>query len=86
MWGLSTQLLTLTPAFFLTTAEYKVFEKRLTRKDDKITLMQEAIQAISMIKLMAAERFWFDRIEAVRDQEFKYLTQAKLLGFVSAML
>jgi hypothetical protein len=48
--------------------------------------MQEAVQAISMIKMMAAERFWFGRINEVRDREFKRLTQARLLGFISGFL
>jgi hypothetical protein len=48
--------------------------------------MQEAVQAISMIKMMATERFWYKRINKVRDQEFKYLIQARLIGFASGLL
>jgi ABC-type bacteriocin/lantibiotic exporter with double-glycine peptidase domain len=84
--GLATLILTLPPAYFITKLEYNIFEKRLAVKDEKISLMQEAVQAISMIKMMAAERFWFGRINEVRDREFKRLTQARLLGFVSGFL
>jgi hypothetical protein len=48
--------------------------------------MQEAVQAISMIKMMAAELFWFRRIKKVRDLEFKWLIQARLLGLLSGFL
>jgi ABC-type bacteriocin/lantibiotic exporter with double-glycine peptidase domain len=86
LWGLSTLAITCPPAYFLTQWQYKIFEKRLTLKDEKITLMQEAIQAISMIKTMAAEKFWFTRIKTVRDKEFSKMTQARLIGIVSGVL
>ncbi|EIW71721.1 hypothetical protein TREMEDRAFT_67926 [Tremella mesenterica DSM 1558] len=86
LWGLSTIVVTLPPAYLVTKYQYKVFEKRLEVKDEKITLMQEAIQAISMIKMMAAERWWFRRIKTVRDREFTRWIQARLLGFLSALL
>lgn len=66
--------------------EYRIFEKRLTVKDEKISLMQEAVQAISMIKMMATEKYWYGRINEVRDREFKRLIQARLLGALSGLL
>lgn len=54
--------------------------------DKKISLMQEVIQAISMVKYMAAERFWFKRIKKVRDEEFKRTIQARLIGALSGFL
>lgn len=48
--------------------------------------MQEAIQAISMIKMMATERYWYGRINEVRDREFKQLIKARLLGAGSGLL
>ena len=86
LWGLATLLFTCPPAYLITKYQFKVFEKRLTIKDEKISLMQEAIQAISMIKMMAAERFWFTRIKEVRDREFTRLIQARILGFMSGLL
>lgn len=74
------------PAYYITQLEYKLYEKRLEVKDEKISLMQEAIQAISMIKMMAAERFWFRRIKTVRDREFKRMIQARTLGIISGLL
>lgn len=78
--------MTFPPAYFLTKLEYKIFEKRLGIRDERVSLMQEAVQAISMIKMMAAERFWYKRIHAVRDREFKKLIQARLVGFLSGLL
>jgi len=85
-YGLATIVLTFPPAYILTRLEYKCFEKRLEVKDERISLMQEAVQAISMIKMMAAERFWFNRINGVRDREFKRIMQANLLGALSGLL
>lgn len=79
-------LLTGIPAYFITKIEYKIFEKRLEVKDEKISLMQEAVQAISMIKMMAAEKFWFKRIKDVRDREFAKVIQARLVGALSGFL
>lgn len=86
LWGLSTLLITSVPAYYMTQWEYKLFEKRLEIPDKKTGLMQEAIQSISLIKLMASERWWYARIKKVRDEEFKRLAQAKLLGILSGML
>ena len=84
--GLATLAITCPPAYFIAKYQYKIFEKRLTINDERISLMQEAIQAISMIKMMAAERFWFDRINKVRNEKVKRLTQASLLGLASSLL
>ena len=54
--------------------------------DEKIALMQEAVQAISMIKMMAGERFWYKRIKTVRDVQFKRMIQARLVGAMSGFL
>ncbi|KGB78045.2 ABC transporter ABCC.6 [Cryptococcus deuterogattii R265] len=86
IWGLSTLILTCPPAYLLTKWEYSVFEKRLAIRDERVSLMQEAIQAISMIKMMATERFWYRRINRVREREFKKLMQAQVLGYISGLL
>ena len=85
-YGLATLILTLPPAYLVTKLQYKLFEKRLAISDEKLSLMQEAIQAISMIKMMAAERFWFTRIREVREREFRKLVHARLLGAISGLL
>lgn len=85
-YGLATLAITLPPAYVVTKLQYKLFEKRLALSDEKLSLMQEAIQAISMIKMMAAERFWYKRIKEVREREFSKLMQARLLGTVSGLL
>ncbi|KIR56525.1 ABC transporter ABCC.6 [Cryptococcus gattii Ru294] len=86
LWGLSTLILTCPPAYLLTRWEYSVFEKRLAIRDERVSLMQEAVQAISMIKMMATERFWYRRINRVREREFKKLIQAQVLGYISGLL
>nr|KIR85754.1 ABC transporter ABCC.6 [Cryptococcus tetragattii IND107] len=86
LWGLSTLILTCPPAYLLTKWEYSVFEKRLAIRDERVSLMQEAVQAISMIKMMATERFWYRRINRVREREFKKLIQAQVLGYISGLL
>lgn len=48
--------------------------------------MQEVTQAISMIKEMTLERYWFDRISKVRDREFDRLVQARLIRALSTLL
>jgi ABC-type bacteriocin/lantibiotic exporter with double-glycine peptidase domain len=85
-YGLATLAVTLPPAYVVTKLQYKLFEKRLAISDEKLSLMQEAIQAISMIKMMAAERFWFKRVKEVREREFSKLIQARLLGTLSGLL
>ena len=86
MWGLATLIFTCPPAYLLTQLQYRIFEKRLAISDQRISLLQEAIQAISMIKMMAAEKFWFGRIKTIRDREFRKYTQARLIGFLSSLL
>lgn len=86
LWGLSTLILTCPPAYLLTKWEYSVFEKRHAIRDERVSLMQEAVQAISMIKMMATERFWYRRINRVREREFKKLIQAQVLGYISGLL
>ncbi len=85
-YGLATLAITFPPAYFITRLQYRIFEKRLAVKGEKISLMQEAVQAISMIKMLATERFWYKRVNEVRDREFKRLIQARLLGAVSGLL
>jgi len=85
-YGLATIVITFPPAYILTKLEYKCFEQQLQIKDEKISLMQEAIQAISMIKMMAAEKFWYNRINKVRDRQFQKTIQANLLGTFSGLL
>jgi len=84
--GLSTLVLTFAPAYTLTKLEYKRFSAEVSIKDERISLMQEVTQAISMIKEMTLERYWFDRISKVRDREFDRLVQARLIRALSTLL
>nr|XP_019043278.1 ABC transporter ABCC.6 [Kwoniella bestiolae CBS 10118]OCF22208.1 ABC transporter ABCC.6 [Kwoniella bestiolae CBS 10118] len=86
MWGFATLIFTCPPAYFLTKWEYQVFEKRLAIRDERVSLMQEAIQAISMIKMMATEKFWFKRISSVRKREFDKMILAQVIGYFSSLL
>ncbi|WWC93054.1 uncharacterized protein L201_008018 [Kwoniella dendrophila CBS 6074] len=86
MWGFATLIFTCPPAYFLTKWEYQIYEKRLTIRDERVSLMQEGIQAISMIKMMATEKFWYRRISAVRKREFNKMVLAQLMGYLSSLL
>ena len=54
--------------------------------DERMSLMEEAIQAISMIKMMAAEAFWHRRIMTIRNREFSMQFKLKLLSLVTGLL
>ncbi|ORX37959.1 P-loop containing nucleoside triphosphate hydrolase protein [Kockovaella imperatae] len=86
LWGLLTLLLTYPPAYFLTKLQYRIYETQLEIKDEKVSLMQEAIQAISMIKMTATEIVWYRRIMSVREREIAKITQARLVGYLSGIL
>lgn len=51
-----------------------------------MSALQEAIQAISMIKMMAAEVFWYRRIRKVKKEGMRLYLQAALWGNLSAFL
>ncbi|OCF35103.1 ABC transporter ABCC.6 [Kwoniella heveanensis BCC8398] len=86
MWGLLTLLITCPPAYLMARWEYKIYEKRLAIRDERVSLLQEAVQAISMIKMMATEKFWFKRISEVRRREFRKLIAAYVLSHLSGFL
>lgn len=86
LWGLCALIATNLPAYCITKAQYKVSEKRLAISDERMGLMQEVVQAISMIKMMAAESFWSRRISEVRDRELKQWLKARLLEVLTGVL
>lgn len=49
-------------------------------------MLQEMIQAISMIKLMASERFWFRRMKAVKEEEMSLDLKIKALQGLSSLV
>ena len=59
------------PGFFLTRLDYRIRTKIAATCDNRMSLMQEAIQAIAMIKMMATEVFWYRRISAIKEREFR---------------
>jgi hypothetical protein len=70
----------------LTRRDFRIRTKLLATRDERMSLMQEAIQAISMIKMMAAEAFWHRRIMNVRETEFGTLFKLKCLSLLSGLL
>lgn len=86
LWGLSTLLLTLPPSYLMTKLEYKIFEKELAVKDEKMSLLQEVVQAVTLIKLMAKEEYWYNKINSVREKEIRRLIQARMVGAISGLL
>ncbi|KAL7420090.1 hypothetical protein Q5752_005055 [Cryptotrichosporon argae] len=84
--GLATVALIYPLAYLLSRWQYRLSDKQLALSDKKLGLMQEAIQAISMIKMMAAEWFWYRRISDVRNEQFRYDIYARALGTCAALL
>ena len=79
-------IFTAIPGVFLARLEYRIRTKLGVVRDERMSLMQEAIQAISIIKMMAAEAFWHRRIMTVRDREFAIEFRLKLLSLISGLL
>jgi ABC-type bacteriocin/lantibiotic exporter with double-glycine peptidase domain len=84
--GLSTILITSPLAYLFTKMEYKVFEKATLIGDRQITMLQEMVQAISMIKLMASERFWFKRLKAIKEEEMSNALKIRLIQSCSQLV
>ncbi|WVR08252.1 hypothetical protein IAU60_005299 [Kwoniella sp. DSM 27419] len=86
IWGLSTLLLTCPPSYFLTKLQYKLFRDGRAILDERIGLMQEMVQVITSIKMMATERLWFKRISDVQRRELRKAAQGQLLASVAGCL
>lgn len=54
--------------------------------DERVSLTQEALQMITMIKMMASERFWFNRLNNKRQEGFRLGLKARLISFLSGTL
>jgi ABC-type bacteriocin/lantibiotic exporter with double-glycine peptidase domain len=54
--------------------------------DKRVSLLQEAIQTMSMIKMTASEAFWYRRLDLVRQEEFRLQFRARLLSTASGLL
>lgn len=77
--GLCTVLISAPVAYLLAKGQYKCCEKAAGIHDTHNGLLQEMIQAISMIKLTASERFWYKRVQAVKDEQLKNVFWEKML-------
>lgn len=86
LWGIASLLFTLPPTYLLSRWEYTLVNQELRLLDKRIGLMQEMVQAIQMIKMMASERFWFKRVQGVRDAEYEKFYKARLINFSSALI
>lgn len=84
--GLSSMLLVVIPAYFILKQSYRLTNGILKLGDDGVALLKEAIQAIAMIKMMAAERFWFQRISRLRDRSYSKFLRKNLLENLSSTL
>lgn len=54
--------------------------------DKRVSLVQEAIQTISMIKMTASEAFWYGRLDGFRQKEFWLQLKARLVSTVTGLL
>lgn len=86
LWGVAFSFVTYPFAYLLVRKEYQLTEARKETADERVSLLQEALQTISMIKMMASERFWFNRLDEVQQKGFRLSLQYRLLSAASGML
>lgn len=86
MWGIAFSFITYPLAYLLARWEYRVHETVKINRDKRSTLRQEALQTISMIKMMASERFWFNRLNSLQQEGFRLSLKARLISSLSGLL
>lgn len=86
LWGIAFSFVTYPLAYLLARWEYSTYDLIKKNTDARVTLLQEALQTITMIKMMASERFWFGRLHAVRNEGFQLRLKAHLIGALSGLL
>lgn len=86
LWGIAFSFVTYPLAYLLARWEYQVYESVKINADKRISLLQEALQTVTMIKMMASERFWFGRLNDVRQEGFRISAKARLISALSGLL
>lgn len=86
LWGLLMSLVIYPPAYVLSRWQYRVFQAFVAVGDKRVSLLQEAIQTISMIKMTASEVFWYGRLDVVRQEAFRLQLRSRLLSTASGLL
>lgn len=85
-WGIAVSFLAYPPAYLLSKWELRLFDKSRGASDARISAIQETVQTISMVKMSGYERYTFDRLNSLRQKEFRYQYWARIIGFISAGL
>lgn len=86
IFGLLTILITSPLAYFFTKLEYKMLQKGVIIADKQNSLLQEMVQAISMIKLMSSERFWYNRLRSIKEEEMHNSLKVQLISGLSSLI
>jgi ABC-type bacteriocin/lantibiotic exporter with double-glycine peptidase domain len=74
------------PAYLLSKWQYRMYKKKVVLADKRVSLVQEAIQTISMIKMTASEGFWYNRLDGFRQQEYWLQLKARIVGAATGLL
>jgi ABC-type bacteriocin/lantibiotic exporter with double-glycine peptidase domain len=86
LWGVTLSLLIYPPAYILSRWQYRIFKAFVAVGDKRVSLLQEAIQTMSMIKMTASEAFWYKRLDKVRQEEFRLQLRSRLVSTASGLL
>lgn len=86
LWGFPALIFTAIPTYFISEKQYSLNRQRRAKADEIVSSLQEAIQAISMIKMMAPEAFWYRRIRQTKKEEMKLFLKAALWSNLSNFL
>ena len=86
LWGVTLSLLIYPPAYILSQWQYQIFKAFVAVGDKRVSLLQEAIQTMSMIKMTASEAFWYKRLDKVRQEEFRLQLRSRLVSTASGLL
>jgi ABC-type bacteriocin/lantibiotic exporter with double-glycine peptidase domain len=74
------------PAYLLSKWQYRMFKKKVALGDKRVSLVQEAIQTISMIKMTASEAFWYKRLDGIRQQEYWLQLKARMVSTATGLI
>jgi hypothetical protein len=84
--GVTLSLLIYPPAYLLSQWQYRIFKAFVAVGDKRVSILQGALQTISMIKMTASEAFWYKRMDRVRQEEFRLQLKSRLVSTASGLL
>lgn len=79
-------MITAPVAYFMSKLDFKLYEESTIIQDRHNVVMQEMVQAISMIRLMASEQFWFRRIKSVKDEQLNNMYKIQVVEKIASLI